>query len=328
MGRSSGDPSGIDPADAGPFGNEVDDGGSASESISRRALRSVGTAQKQMVESVRRALGNLVTRTSVHAIPLESIGQQFTEPEGDILEIDCPAAGDGLDLLEIPISDHPAGIPRAEPGGGGVDLAAVVTIVSANSALTAAQTECNTVDIAYHDSRSFDIPDAYWSVPPAETAAVDIEMPGGAVHAISLERMRSAVVGRLPVDMIRASTATHPAVNEALRPIRVIARNSLPKAYRVPLVRRSSIERRGPGLNTRERERLAAAGKTSLEKIVLIGLFRNVPVTAVSRLSVEEDTATLSIWLRPEAAAAAPPKLVSLLIGRDTGTGKMIQTVA
>jgi hypothetical protein len=328
MGRGSGESAGLGPDDDDPA-VPIDDGATGRRERIPGALSLVGAARKQMLEKVRRALGNLVTHTTVHEIPLESIANDPHQSDRNLLEVEIPLEPAAGDRLFIPASIHPAGIPHAEPGGGGVNLATVVTIVSADYALSEGRTQSYAIDVAYAESLTYDIPSVHWSVRTPDLAAVNVEIADSGVHAFALERMRTAVVGSLPVDRIVAAASTRISAAEALRPVRPTVRVSLLKIYRVPMVCRSAIERRGPGANLREREKLAAASKSALENIVLIGLFRNVPVTAVSRLSVEEGAAELSIWLRPEAAdAVTPPKLVSLLIGRDKNTGKMIQTVA
>jgi hypothetical protein len=322
MGRSPGEPAGVDPDEP------VDTTADIAESRFR-PLKVVGAAQKHMLENVRRALGKLVTHTRVNEIDIDAAGQELVLPEHAVLTVDVPLPVGEVDNLYVSASIHTAGIPQAEPGGGNIDLASVATVVSADSALSEARTQSYALDVAYHESRSFDIPVMQWGVPEPRMDRVGVELAGGEVRAFSLERMQTTVTGSLPVDKLQVRIGSRMSLADASRPMRFAVKNSVSRAYMVPLVRKSSIERRGPGLNMREREKLAAASKIALENVVLIGIFRNVPVTAVSRLSVEEDAAQLSIWLKPEAAAlSTPPKLMSLLIGRDTTSGKMIQTVA
>jgi hypothetical protein len=335
MGRSPGDSSDINPPeDKGRFQVRPGEGTAdarAGEGANARldALRTVGIAQKQLLENVRRALGKLVTFTKVQEISIAETGQMPAVSTNDLLDVVVPSEMEPMDYLSIPVSDRPAGIPSAEPGGGGVDLASVVTVVSPDSAVNAAVTESYVIDVAYAETHSYEIPHSQLFVPTPEPTKADLNLLGGEVRNFSLDRVGAVATGSLPVDRIQVSVPTRRSVTEAMQPMRLGVRTSLAHAYQIPMVRRSSIERRGQALNLKERERLAQVSNSSLENVALIGLFRNVPVTAVSRLSVEEEAAELLIWLKPEAVKSAGPlKMVNLLIGRDTVSGKMIQTVA
>jgi len=325
MGRSSGEPAGIDPSDDGQ--NSIADVDGKSGRFS--AFKSMGAAQRQVFENVRRALGKLVSHTKVNRIDLHAASPVASPGHRNVLEIDVPLNPAAANSLSILVTDHHAGIPHVDPGGGGVDLAAVVTVVSANSALGATSTQVYQVNVDYSHVGAPELSADLWTVQEAEVLSLNTSMPGGDVYEFPIKRTRTVALGALPVDPVIVRAGTRFNFASALRPPRVETACSIQRAYLAPMRRHSSILRRGPGLNMEERERLAAFGKTEIENIALIGLFRNIPVTAVSRLSVDEEAAELSIWLKPDAiSSAAPPKMVTLLIGRDISTGKMIQTVA
>lgn len=328
MGRSAGDSGDIDPSDLPEDSAGEVTASRASIAPAQRAIQAAQAAQKQMLENVRRALGKLVSHTKIGSLPVAAIAPKANLVDHRLLDID-PAPGTRGDLLAVLMTDRSAGIPEAVPGGGGVDLATVVTIVSANSALGESSIESYPVEIDYTQTQTTDLPMWTWGVQEPGISSLNTVLDGGEIHRFSLDRVRDAAIGRLPVDPLRAAPGAGRSIANAMRPVRITVHSSFSHAYRAPMRRQSIIPRRGAGLNTAERERLAAAAKTSLENVALIGLFRNVPVTAVSRLSVEEEAAELSIWLKPEAVGApAAPLMVSLLIGRDIATGKMIQTVA
>ena len=310
------------PGDSGVEGDAVEHGGRPS------AFHALGAAQRQVWENVRRALGKLVTHTRVQ--PLRVDGPLSTLASRNVLTIELPPETPGaIDVLLIPVTDYAGGIPHVDPGGGDVDLAAVATVVSANSALAASNAAVHGVDLDYSRVSIPELPAEVWSVQDADVFPLNTTVSQGDVYGVPLQLTRTAAIGALPVDPVIVRPGNHHGITRAFRPMRIPVLSSVTRAYSAPMTLRSSILRRGPGLNMEARERLAAAGKTAVENVALIGLFRNVPVTAVSRLSVEEERGELSIWLKPEAAhASAPPKTVSLLIGRDIATGKMIQTVA
>ena len=109
----------------------------------------------------------------------------------------------------------------------------------------------------------------------------------------------------------------------------MVVRNGIGILSRIPLIRRSlAVDRLTPSAHPEERARLAAMGKTTPDRVLVVGMFPAVPVAAVSRLALELDGSELRIWLKPEAVASGvTPKMMTLLIGRDRETGKTIQTV-
>jgi hypothetical protein len=212
-----------------------------------------------------------------------------------------------------------------------MDLADVAFRVSENGALS--RRTCITDSVAmptdYFVVR--DWPAHHWTVNPAVMNTAEVKPVGGGARRLTLDNVRAAAVTAVEIGKIRSTISPATAVREALRrpTLRNAIRSSIAAAYRVPLVRRSMTAARGVGLNTAERERLATTAGIPVDSVVLIGVFPNIPVTAVSRMSVEGAAGALKIWLRPDAASSSVhPKMLTLIVGRNATTGKMIQAVA
>ncbi len=91
---------------------------------------------------------------------------------------------------------------------------------------------------------------------------------------------------------------------------------------RMPLVRQSWPM--GGGIA--ERRRLAETAHLAPEEITLLGIYPDVPILAVERIVVEDEGRRLKLWLRPEVLRGrSGAHRITLLVGRQTATGKMLQ---
>ncbi|BDI34383.1 hypothetical protein CCAX7_64340 [Capsulimonas corticalis] len=305
-------------------------GRSAGDSDSR-----VGAAvAAQAWEAVRRALGKWVTRTEVRALPSGSMLSLPAVPDDDLLT--GPEPGQGLREWECRpearVLTHLA--PDAPPGGEGVDLAAVITIVSGDAALGDGDCLVHETPVAPSAAQIYSPAPGKW-----EAGAIDIHdartaLAGGACRALKFSAMSAPKVGRLATVLPKFARAPKiPRLGggpDGLpRPRRMVIRNGMGVISRIPLVRRSiAVDRSTPAAHPEERARLAVTGKTTPDRVLVVGMFPSVPVAAVSRLALEPDGNELRIWLKPDAiVAGAPPKMLTLLVGRDRESGKTIQTV-
>ncbi len=298
-------------------------------STGRVGFKSAGAgANNRLWEQIRRALGRLVTHTAVREI---RVGSELLSSvvRSKTLAM-APVFGGPDDHLKIHVLTHSDGVPAAAPGADGINLASVATVVSGDAALTRTDCPSHLVEVQYGSSSDRALERKELEI-VVETSSVSPALTGG-------QASRTVpVIGRLPgfgpesrIDPIRS--VVHPSPGNlvaALRPAQAVVRSAIDAAYGTPMVRATVGGRRGLGERKAERERLASSAKIAVDRVELIGVFDKIPVTAVSRLSVEEQAAELMVWLLPEAVrAASPPKALTLLIGRDTQTGKMIQTVA
>ena len=76
-----------------------------------------------------------------------------------------------------------------------------------------------------------------------------------------------------------------------------------------------------------EEHRLAEAAHLPPEDVTLLGIYPGVPILAVSRLVVAGEGRWLRLWLKPDVLRGRNgTRLITLLVGRQTSSGKMLQT--
>jgi len=96
-----------------------------------------------------------------------------------------------------------------------------------------------------------------------------------------------------------------------------------------PLLRRGLQSPVGVPLSTlfsAEHRCLAETVGLPLSDVTLLGVYPAIPIIAVRRLVVEDEGRQLRLWLKPESWwGCPPPRRITLLIGRQSSTGKMLQ---
>ena len=91
---------------------------------------------------------------------------------------------------------------------------------------------------------------------------------------------------------------------------------------RMPLTRQS----RPTGGGQAERRRLAETVQLAPEDVTLLGVYPDVPILAVERIVVEDEGRRLKLWLKPDVLRGrSGSHKITLLVGRQTATGKMLQ---
>lgn len=72
--------------------------------------------------------------------------------------------------------------------------------------------------------------------------------------------------------------------------------------------------------------RLAQAASLPADDVILLGVYPGVPLLAVSRIVVLDEGRRLRLWLKPEVLRGRNGgRLITLLMGRQTSSGKMLQ---
>ena len=75
-----------------------------------------------------------------------------------------------------------------------------------------------------------------------------------------------------------------------------------------------------------EERRLAEAAHLSLDDVTLLGVYPGVPILAVSRIVVADKGRSLRLWLKPDVLRGrGGTRLITLLVGRQVSSGKMLQ---
>lgn len=146
---------------------------------------------------------------------------------------------------------------------------------------------------------------------------------------------------RLPESPVRTSTAallsgpkTAPLRGWALPAARVstlrLPRMGEPRVRwggdsvlrRMPVTRQSRSLGGGPAAQ----RRLAETVHLRPDEVTLLGLYPDVPILAVERIVVEDEGRRLKLWLKPEVLRGRSGlHRITLLVGRQTATGKMLQ---
>ena len=73
-------------------------------------------------------------------------------------------------------------------------------------------------------------------------------------------------------------------------------------------------------------QRLAEAAHLPPEDVTLLGVYPGVPILAVSRIVVADEGRRLRLWLKPDILRGrGGTRLITLLVGRQTSSGKMLQ---
>jgi hypothetical protein len=116
-----------------------------------------------------------------------------------------------------------------------------------------------------------------------------------------------------------------------------VARVAQAVAERIPLERRrlpmpapGSLEWQAAYLQERQLLAHTAGAGVSFTDIELVGVYRNVPITAARRLEIEKDTNALLLYLRPQVALssdAGQKPVVSIAIGRVRSDGRLVRAV-
>lgn len=75
-----------------------------------------------------------------------------------------------------------------------------------------------------------------------------------------------------------------------------------------------------------EERRMAESAQLPPDDVLLLGVYPGVPILAVSRLVVADEGRSLRLWLKPDVLRGRNGvRLITLLVGRQTSTGKMLQ---
>jgi len=283
--------------------------------MERRADTSSGLDESKAWQAVRRALGRLVSRVGVRCV--------------EDSERTIPAAVQSSDLAlpppNLPVNDwkpsasvRSASVPSTGTGLRESDLAPSVTLALGNYAL-----------------------------PPPDIRT----MPGAGLGTIRTERIAldwPASVTALPDAFLRLPSAPVRTQSVSLLPLPPTAplRGWPVQTPRVPLLRlprladtrvrwggdtvlaRMPLTRRGRLLGgaSAERRRLAETAQLSPDEVTLLGIYPDVPILAVERIVVEEEGRQLRLWLKPEVLRGrSASHRITLLVGRQISTGKMLQ---
>ena len=266
-------------------------------------------------QTVRRALGRLFSRVGVRAVsdtereivipiqcgtlasppPQISTGDTW-KPSAASLLAPVPAAGTGLRESDL--------LPRVLLAAGDCALKPPAIAALPNAALV---TETRSAGLDW-PAQVTALPGEFLRLPNAPVRIGGAALLGGPKTAA----LRNWALLPPPVRLLRLPRVAEPRVrwggDSVLR--------------RMPVTRQS----RPVGGGVAERRRLAETVPLAPEEVTLLGVYPDVPILAVERIVVEDEGRRLKLWLRPEVLRGrSGAHRITLLVGRQTATGKMLQ---
>ena len=160
------------------------------------------------------------------------------------------------------------------------------------------------------------LPDSFLALPadPVQVrpAALLAAAPGGAA-------LMGWGVGPTPCRALRLPRVPAPRIHRGADAVMArisLTRRGLEAPPGIPFVQAFAAEER----------RLAESASLPPGDAVLLGVYPGVPILAVSRIVVADEGRSLRLWLKPDVLRGrGGTRLITLLVGRQPSTGKMLQ---
>jgi len=276
-------------------------------------------------EAARRALGRLFARAAVRSLPEDVMTPAVRDRVTEALAVSPVEPGEGERVWKPSADVRRAAVPEAGVGARDGDLRPAVRLAGSDHALLPPQVlampvvqsaPCRVERAALLQPPAvIGLPSAFLALPPAPVRV----RPAALLPPPRTLPLRGWAVAAPPAPALRLPRPAAPRVcwgGDA-----VLAR--------MALSRRARVAPAGvPDAHAFHGERLRLAETAGLppDSVTLLGVFDGVPILAVGRIVVADDGRLLRLWLKPEALRArAAPRLITLLVGRHEGTGKMLQ---
>lgn len=290
--------------------------------MERRAdrARSVDDAKEETRESkawlaIRRALGRLGSRVGVLTVAEDERVVAAPLKQGTLtfppLEL---SRGDGW---KPSVSTKVAPVPTAGTGLRESDLLPSVRLAVDDYALamplisalpgTAASAEVGEIALTW-PLEVIEVPESFVHLPESPLRLAVVPLLSG----LKTLPLRGWAVPKPPVSFLRVPRPDNPRVkwggDSVLR--------------RMPVTRVS----RTLGSEPAARHRLAETVHLGDEEVMLLGIYPDVPILAVERIVVEDEGRRIKLWLKPDVLRGrSGSHRITLLVGRQTVTGKMLQ---
>lgn len=283
--------------------------------MERRADPGGGIEESAAWQAVRRTLGRLFSRVGVRAVseaeramtvpvkpgvfaspPPQIPRGSAWKPSAAALLAPVPTAGAGLRESDL--------LPRVSLASEDYALKPPV-IAALASAAASVKSEAAAVRWAAEVTA---LPDKFIRLPNAPVQTQTTALLRGS----KAELLHGWAISLPPVSVLRLPRLDSPRVrwggDSVLR--------------RMPLTRQS----RPIGGGLAERRRLAETAHLSADEVTLLGVYPDVPILAVERIVVEDEGRRLKLWLKPDVLRGrSGAHKITLLVGRQTATGKMLQ---
>lgn len=272
---------------------------------------------------MRRVLGRLFTHTDVRTLPTDRM--TLSACVRSFPAVAAPRFGPGENVWQPAATVSGTAIPRAEAGSRNQNLLPTVRLAGERHALTPPELR----QIATHSRDACRVGEA---VLTCSVDTVSLPAPFLTLLPSPIAVSRLALLSAPPDKNLSQWPPAVPKV-KALRVPRLPAPRVLwgedDVLIRMDLMRR--CRETPPDVTPSqafpaERRRLAEAAGLSAEEVTLLGIYPGIPILAVSRLVVEDEGRRLRLWLKPAAMrAGGRQRLITLLVGRRTADGKMLQ---
>lgn len=290
----------------------------------------MGDPSDRAWQAVRRALGRLASHAAVRGLtpsemtPPVAVRVPASDPP-------APVSPGGRERDWMPASElRQAGVPQAGAGAREGDLLPAVRFGKKAAAL--APPGCRAMPVVQAGGcrvESADLllpafivrlPDSFLTLPPVpvRVQSADLLSPHAAALSgpalggwgIHLPKCGVLRLPRLPAPRVRWG-------GDAVLGRIALTRRGLEAPPDVPFALAFGAEER----------RLAEAAHLPPDDVTLLGIYPGVPILAVSRIVVADEGRSLRLWLKPDVLRGrSGTRLITLLVGRQTSSGKMLQT--
>lgn len=293
----------------------------------RPAELSSGQAEPSRAwETIRRALGRIFSQAKVRSFSRAEMTAAVALRLSDAIQPPIVLPGGG-ERVWRPVGEvREAPVPQAWAGARDGDLLPSVSLAQDDAAL--APPPCRAMTILQTQScrvgaaglawpvSSVRLPDAFLTLPPApvRVTAASVLEPGDSARMLTGWRMETPKSSAL-----RLPPSAGPRVRWGGDAV----------------LSRMALTRRGreapPGIPFSiafgaEALRLAQAANLPTDDVTLLGVYPGVPLLAVSRVVVADEGRRLRLWLKPEVLRGRNGgRLITLLVGRQISSGKMLQ---
>ena len=285
------------------------------------------TAASGAWETARHALGRLFARASVRRLPDERMLPQASVRAAEALTPPASAPGAAEGVWRVSTAVHPSSLSQIDVFVSAEDRRPSAILVEGSHAL--APPDCCALSVLNAVSVRVEFAEIVRSADIGRLFDELLTLPPEPL------RLKRLPLVSLPKTASAGSLGIPKPKGNALRGLRLpgarlgAARTGEMALSRVPLLRRGLEAPRGvlPAIAfASEQRRLAETARLPLSDVALLGVYPAIPIIAVRRLVVEEEGRLLRLWLKPESWwGRSPPRRITLLVGRQISTGKMLQ---
>lgn len=275
-------------------------------------------------EAVRRALGRLVSQVTV-----QGVSETDRTPPAAVRAVSLTppmplATGRGEGTWQPQAAVRHALVPQAQSGARDGDLLPTVHLAAGGGEI--APPVCRAMAVVQGESRTINadlllpafvvhLPDGFLALPSAPVRVQSAGLPAPPALEV-LQRWEVAAPRCRALALPRVSGPRVRAGGDGVLSRIALTRRGREAPPDVPFARAFGAEER----------RLAESAQLPPEDVTLLGIYPGVPILAVSRIVVADEGRSLRLWLKPEVLRGRrDARLITLLVGRQVSSGRMLQ---